>query len=291
MDKRSRLAVLLLIAVILIGARVIIYIEIERNRGPYMVLQGPLPADRPEMRIVTIIPIGFGNTIDAREYASMYYPEFADVEFSESDLGYFYAEKNESSICVYSSGKIVCTPRDGPEDVPINSFPFEMAANISEGFIEAHGGMGPYEEYERYTSGSVDDDGNFLSIKARSFDYHRRYDGYWVLGDDWLGTMVFAGTSDVTFCRAASVLNATNETRQVISAHAAWDSFFESMGGGNRYDRISVTSVELCYYVEDYPKDGPVIYAAWRFVDSDSDIDYFVDAFTGEVLSGIHRAK
>ena len=289
LGHRAQLAIRLTLAVLFIAALVVIYVDMTMDRGPYMVLRSPLPVEQPEMKVLMITPMGIDSAADARSYASMYFPEFADAEFSDDGDGSYDAESEEALIVVYASGRIQYTPRDGDAGMPIDSLPLEVAANVSEGFIRAHGGLEPYEEYQRHTVGSVDDDGNILEIKARSFYYHRRYDGYWVLGDDGLGTMVLAGTRAVSLSRTALVLNASSETRQVISAHAAWNALVESMDGGDRSNRVSVTSVELCYYVVDSREDGPAIFPAWRFVDPD--LDYFVNALTGEVLSGGYRSK
>lgn len=249
--------------------------------GPSIALRCELPTERPNMMVPAMVAIEITNSTQAAEYALRWFPEFNGTEFQEDGGGTFSAQVDDLLLFVDSDGVLSYNRIGEFEEVPLNAFPVTLARNISMTFIIAHGGLGDYTEYDDSYGYSEDSKGRRRLI-CRSFDYHRRYAGYYVFGRDWLGTMVTPKTQIVSsFHRAEFQLIETNETRQVISAETAWSALFNA--SGRDVSTVEITSVQLCYCVEEPFGEGADVHAAWMFWGEG--IDLYVDAFSGEVLT------
>jgi len=287
-DRRFLLVGLFLLLVILVTGIVLIYLSLTYDNGPYMELKCDLPFEQPSMKVLLIVPTSINNTTEAQAYAGRFFPQFGGVEFSERD-DYFHGEIHvgffDEYVSVYRDGVIDYNNNLESIDVSPDAFPIDTIRNLSRDFITMHGGMGQYEE-TGITTGKVtysNDPATYL--RDCIIEYHMRYDGHLILGYDRIYTVATANNGTVwSYRRSVYPIEATNETRQVITAAAAYHALFKALDGGDSMHRITVTSVDLCYYVVDTLDEKPVIYAAWHFVGSD--LDFFIDAFTGENLSG-----
>jgi hypothetical protein len=285
--KRTQLIAATLLLIIVIAGLVVLYLNMKAPSGPYMELKCELPYDRPSMRVLTIVPIEINGTGEAQAYAGGYFPQFADVEFVDEG-GYFHGEIDlgfyEERIWVYPDGVIDYFNDLESYEVSPGAFSIETSRNLSLEFIALHGGVGQYEETYHFVMGAYDDD-RLVGIRDCSFYYHKRFDGYLILGAEGICTISAAINGTViSYQRSEFTVEAANITRQVISAGAAYHALVRALGGGDSLHRITVTSCNLCYYVEDSNDAPPVIHTTWHFVGSD--LDFYIDAFTGENLSG-----
>lgn len=278
-------ALVMLVTSILIISFLIVYWgpewEFLDGLQPSIALRCELPTEQPYMMVPAMVPIEISNSTQAAEYASRWFPEFNGTEFQDDGGGTYSAEIDDLFLYVDSDGVLMYNHIGEMEEVPLNAFPETLARNISMTFINAHGGLGDYVEYDD-SYGYSEDMKGVRRLTHRLFTYQRQYAGYYVFGRDWLGTMVTPKTQIVSsFHRAEFQLIETNETRQVISAETAWSALFNA--SGRDVSTVEITSVQLCYCVGEPFGEGVDVHAAWMFWGEG--IDLYVDAFSGEVLT------
>ena len=276
--------VILVVACILIGVGIFIYVQIDNySVDGRLILRCELPTERPMMSAPSINYSNISNGSEAKSYAIQYFPQFAEYDFQGEDLEIYVGVVGNEWIEVLSSGAISYNNMSFEDDiVSIKDFPLETGSAISLSFINAHGGLGPYEEYRRSSIEVSGGDTPSGSIKGHNFDYHKQFNGYTIFGDDGLRTMVIAESQEVvSYYRGNYSLSEPNLTQQVISAETAWDVVVENYTHFHDND-IDITSVDLCYYISHDDENVTVMYPWWRF--SGPHIDLYVNAFTGEYM-------
>ena len=276
--------VILVVACILIGVGVFIYVQFDYySEDGKFILRCELPTDRPIMSAPSINYSYISNGSEAKSYAIQYFPQFAEYDFQGEGLEIYTGWAWNEGIEVLSSGAIWYHNMSFEDDiVSIKDFPLETGSAISLSFINAHGGLGQYEEYHRSSIEVSGGDTPSGSITGYNFEYHKQFNGYTIFGDDGLRTTVIAESQEVVFYyRGNYSLSEPNLTQQVISAETAWDVVVENYTHFHD-DDIDITSVDLCYYISHDDENVTVIYPWWRF--SGRHIELYVNAFTGEFM-------
>jgi len=255
---------------------------------PEILLDCDLPTDRPVMDAPNVIVPVINDSMDARVYASRYFPLFSNVDFSEEEWisrgenTQYYGSTDNESLRVSKDGEIIYTVKDQQMNYATEKdLPEEVARACSTAFIEQYGGFGAYRETGAFP-GLVSNSDGFEGIFDYTFTYSRNYSGYRIFGYDELMTSVDpVGPKVVHFVRRVREYGAPNETRQVISAQVAWWAARNATNIDFAED-IRITDVELCYFFERGANITSVLYPAWRFISAD--ISIFVNAFTGVVM-------
>ena len=256
---------------------------------PEILLDCDLPTERPIMDAPKVIIPVINNTIDARIYASRYFPIFSNVDFFEEEQfshgenTEYYGSTDNESLRVSKDGEIIYTVKEVEMSyVSEKDFPEEVARACSTVYIERHGGFGAYEETGAFP-GMVFGDHGLEGIFDYSFEYQKNYSGYRIFGFDQLMVSVDpVGPRVIHFVRRDREYGVPNETRQVIPAQVAWWAA-RNTTNIDFVEDIKITNVELCYYFErGYNNITTVLCPAWRF--SDAEISIFVNAFTGVVM-------
>ena len=276
--------VILVVACIVIGVGVYILVQFDNySVDGRLNLRCELPTDRPMMSAPSINYSNISNGSEARSYAIQYFPQFADVDFQGEGSKTYLGIVGDEFLEVRSSGSIHYSIMNFEDNiVSIKDFPLETGSAISLSFINAHGGLGQYEEYHRSSIKVSGSDTPSGSIAGHNFDYHKQFNGYTIFGDDGLRTMVIAESQAVvSYYRGNYSLSEPNLTQQVISAETAWDVVVENYTHFHDND-IDISSVDLCYYITAYEENITVMYPWWRF--SGPELDFYVNAFTGEFL-------
>ena len=282
MDRIHSQVIILVVVSILVAVGIYIYIQIESHSvGGRLILRCELPTERPIMSAPNVSCPTISNCSEAKSYATQYFTQFNDADFEKLDDATFIGRNGTEIIFVHPSGTIGYSKDVDDTTFWTGDFTLASARNISNNFIEDHGGLGSYQEYRNGSITIVDEDDKPTGyIKGYTFFYHKQYNGYTIFGADALRTVVGWEGPVVTFYyRGNYSLGNPVQTQQVISAEKAWDVV---VGNYTHIHNIDIVIVDLCYHIPDFDQIITVMYPAWRF--SGPEIDFYVDAFTGEYI-------
>lgn len=251
--------------------------------GGDLVLKCELPTERPSLSSIAVNCPSITTSSEAKNYAIQYFSQFSDIEFEQLDSVTYEGLKNDERVYVFSSGVLYYTKQLDTTFVDIETFPIETASSIAVDFIEDHGGMGQFSEYSRRSIAVLDEDGNPTDeITGHRFQYHRQYNGYDILGADRLDITVDPiGPSIFIYYLGCFPLGSPQTMQQVISASTAWATLLQEAEIKGDLPDVNITSVELCYYINNEQEPTSLMYPVWQF-ETEHGISFYVNAFTGE---------
>ncbi len=262
------------------------YININDSKiivkGGNITLDCTLPTEQPDMSSVSVIDENINTCPEAKSFAINYFPQFSSVEFEQISDGEFVGFYREEYLQVFSSGAFIYYNETHDSIVDEGEFPLSSARYLTEEFINNHGGIGSYLEYEYDTIALLDEEGEETGqIMGYYYEYHNKYMDYTIFGADAIkGYIIAEGGIVIYNYRCNFNLGNPINTNQVISAEDAWNSVtYDGIKGDSD---ISITNIDLCYYEREHQNSTSVIFPAWRF--SGPTLEFYINAFSGEPM-------